>query len=389
MYALNEERKPLIPLYMVMFTILTITGIRPDFVRMANVIKLLDESPSIHHILLHTGQHYDALLSDVIFEDLQIRKPDIVLNTGKESSDHFEQLSYLSKRLPQVLKEKKIEPDLIVFLGDSNSVAISFPLKKEGYRICHVEAGMRSNDKRMLEEMNRTVCDHCSDLLFVYHEDYAENLKKENVIENVHVVGNTIVEVATQFAACIMQTPKRKDVILMDIHRPENFKDPIRLKRIVSFAATCASRYGLPVKLLYFKRLQDHLTNFDIDLGPAIEMVPLMSYKTYLDEVYHAAFLISDSGTGQEEPALFGTKVIVPRDYTERPQSYSANCSFKFDAGSELGNAHECFDWIDRDDPMSTKWLGDGETSKKIVDEILRFIRKACQVRAQIWKIKC
>ena len=159
-------------------TIVTITGIRPDFIRMCNVFKELDKN--FKHILIHTGQHYDTNLSDVFFEQLQIRKPDFILNTGKESTNHFEQLSYLSREIPILFKEHNINPDLILFLGDSNSAGIAFPLKKEGYKIGHIEAGMRSYDKRMLEEINRTVCDHCSDILFVYHDDYKEQLKCEN-----------------------------------------------------------------------------------------------------------------------------------------------------------------------------------------------------------------
>jgi UDP-N-acetylglucosamine 2-epimerase len=149
--------------------------------------------------LIHTGQHYDTSLSDVFFEQLQIRQPDYILNTGKESSNHFEQLSYLTREIPRLFKEKNIQPDLVLFLGDSNSAGVAFPLKKEGYKIGHIEAGMRSYDKRMLEEINRTVCDHCSDILFVYHEDYKTNLYNENIKKNVFVVGNTICEPFSKF----------------------------------------------------------------------------------------------------------------------------------------------------------------------------------------------
>jgi len=148
-------------------TIITITGIRPDFIRMSEIFKKLDNN--YNHILIHTGQHYDTTLSDVFFKELNIREPDYILNTGKNSTNHYEQLAYLSINIPKLLIDNNIIPDLIIFLGDSNSAAVSLPLKKEGYKIAHIEAGMRSYDKRMLEEINRTVCDHCSDILFVYH----------------------------------------------------------------------------------------------------------------------------------------------------------------------------------------------------------------------------
>jgi len=352
-------------------TIVSITGIRPDFIRMCKVFAELDKY--YNHILIHTGQHYDTQLSGVFFEQLGIRHPDYILNTGKESTNHFEQLSYLTREIPKLFTEKQIHPDLIIFLGDSNSAGIAFPLKKEGYKIAHIEAGMRSYDKRMLEEINRTVCDHCSDLLFVYHDDYKEQVAKEGITKNVFVVGNTIVEPFRMFQEQIMICEKQKDMILLDCHRPENFKYKERLQNIITFANQCSTRYQLPVKMLYFKRLQDALTTYQIDLG-VIEMVPLMAYKDYLQTVYHSRFIISDSGTGQEEPALLQTPVVVPRDFTERPQSYQYNCSIKLDANTL--NSEEVFQWLeDNTVQIDASWLGDGQTSKKIIAHIQEFLQ--------------
>lgn len=341
-------------------TILTITGIRPEFIRMSEIFKKLDKE--FNHIIIHTGQHYDHMLSGAFFN--QGREPDFILESGKKSTNHYEQLSYLSLEIPKLLKNNSINPDLIVFLGDANTVAVSFPLKKEGYRICHIEAGMRSGDMRMLEEINRTVCDHCSDLFFVYHEDYKQNLVRENIDPSkIYVVGNTIVEPARKFK---FTEPKRNNMILMDIHRPENFNDKERLEKIIKFGNDCYDKYNLPVKLLYFKRLVDSLKNFDLKLGN-IEMIDLMPYEEYIEKVYHSKFLISDSGTGQEEPAMFGTRVIVPRDFTERPQSYNANCSVQLKMGENETYVH---DWLKKELPMDVSWLGEGNTSELIKDII-------------------
>ena len=349
--------------------IVTITGIRPDFIRMSMIFKELDNN--FHHILIHTGQHYDTLLSDVFFQELNLRKPDYILNTGKESSNHYEQLSYLSSSIPSLLKENNISPDLILFLGDSNSASVSLPLKKEGYKIGHIEAGMRSYDKRMLEEINRTVCDHCSDILFVYHEDYKQQLAKENITKNVFVVGNTIVEPFMLFRDSILQSPKLNNMILLDIHRPENFNYVIRLIKIFKFANKCIEKYKIPVKMLYFKRLHDMIQNNSLDIGK-IEMIPLMPFKEYLSTVYNSRFIISDSGTGQEEPALLNTPVVVPRDFSERHQSYENNCSIKF--AVEDDNSEQVFQWIHDIESGSKKidisWLGDGQTSKHIIKHL-------------------
>lgn len=356
-----------------MKTIVSITGIRPDFIRMSEVFKKLDKN--FNHILIHTGQHYDTNLSDVFFKQLDIRNPDYILNTGKESTNHYEQLSYLSKEIPSLFIRENIKPDLILFLGDSNSASVSFPLKKEGYKIGHIEAGMRSYDKRMLEEINRTVCDHCSDILFVYHNDYKDQVAKENITKNVFVTGNTIVEPFKKFKDKIMNIPKRKDMILVDIHRPENFNYVDRLKGIINFANKCADKYNLPVKMLYFKRLDDMIKAHNIDIGN-IEIIPLLPFKEYLETIYHSRFIISDSGTGQEEPALLNTPVVVPRDYTERPQSYIYNCSIQLKL--DIDNSEDIFNWISDIESskriIDSSWLGNGDTSELIIQYIKEYL---------------
>ncbi len=353
-----------------MKTIVSIVGIRPDIIRMSFVFQKLDKH--FNHIMIHTGQHYEKNLADVFYDELNIRAPDYILNAGRECTNHYEQLSYLSKEIPTLLKEKNIRPDLILFLGDSNTAAVALPLKKEGYRIGHIEAGMRSYDKRMLEEINRMVCDICSDIHFVYHEEYKIFLEKENITKNVHVVGNTIVEPLQFVSKGLVERPKKKNLILVDIHRPENTKYPERVRNIIAFAQSCSKKYGLPVKLLYFKRLKDTLDEHSISLD-GIELVPLMSYTDYIQTVYNARFLISDSGTGQEEPCLLGTPVFVPRDFTERPQSFTGNCSFQYFV--EKPNDEDAFAWLAKIESgelkMDTSWLGDGTTSEQIIDILM------------------
>lgn len=344
-----------------MKTVVTVSGIRPDFIRMSEIFKKLDNN--FNHILIHSGQHFDKLLSDVFFEELDIRKPDYNLGIGGVGKEHFHQSSELAIKLIELLRYQKIDPDIILFLGDSNSVTVSVPLKKEGYKIGHIEAGMRSYDRRMLEEINRVVCDHCSDLLFVYHENYKNKAIKEGISEdNIFVVGNTIVEVVKKLK---FDGRSKRDRILLDIHRPENFNHKERLKTIVALGNRLSESHGLPIKILSFKRTMNKLKEFDIDLGN-IEVVDLMSFKKYTKSVYHSKFIISDSGTAQEEPALLGTPVIVPRDYTERPESVENNCSVMFDVENNRWDVVE--DWLYLNCYKSdTKWLGDGKTSDKII----------------------
>jgi UDP-N-acetylglucosamine 2-epimerase len=358
--------------------ILTITGIRPDFIRMSKIFKKFDEN--FDHILVHTGQHYDKMLSDVFFEELNIRKPDYNLEIGGPGKEHFHQAADLSVKIIELIRKKNINPDLICFLGDSNSVTSSIPLTKEGYKIAHIEAGMRSFDKRMFEEINRIVCDHCSNYLFVYHENYKQKAISENIDPNsIFVVGNTIVEVARDMQkelgygtdSCI---PKENKQIILDIHRPENFNYRTRLENIIHFANDMHYMYNLPVKMLNFGRTEAKLKERKINLGE-IEIIPLMSFKNYIKEIYHSKFLISDSGTAQEEPSLFNTPVIVPRNFTERPESVSYNCSIMLDVDSihnaTWGNAFKYInDLQDGKISINPQWLGDGNTSQLIVDKI-------------------
>jgi UDP-N-acetylglucosamine 2-epimerase (non-hydrolysing) len=352
--------------------ILTVTGIRPDFIRMSEIFKKFDTN--FEHVLIHTGQHYDKMLSDVFFEELEIRKPDYNLEIGGVGKEHFHQTADLSVKLIELIRKEGLNPDLIVFLGDSNSVVSAVALKKEGYRIAHIEAGMRSYDKRMLEEVNRVVCDHCSDHLFVYHENYKQKAMKENIGEDrITVVGNTIVEVSRPMQEFLFKTPKKYSHVLLDVHRPENFKYRGRLENIIEFTKHITIG-KISVKMINFGRTEAKLKEWNIVTGN-IEIVPLMSYKQYIEEVYHSVFIISDSGTAQEEPALFNTPVIVPRDFTERPESVENKCSVMVDVNTQLNYTwRKALEYVldvrfnrTKIDPS---WLGVGNTSELIVDKI-------------------
>jgi UDP-N-acetylglucosamine 2-epimerase (non-hydrolysing) len=358
-------------------TVLTITGIRPDFIRMVKIFKKFDEN--FNHVLIHSGQHYDKMLSDVFFDELQIRKPDYNLEVGGPGKEHFHLAAELSIKVIELIRKENLNPDLIVFIGDSNSVSAAMSLKKEGYKIAHIEAGMRSYDKRMFEEINRIVCDQCSDYLFVYHENYRQKAIKEGIKdEQIFVVGNTIIEVSEEMMKKMFMEKKKNSHILLDIHRPENFNDKTRLENIITFGNFMFYMYGLPVSMINFGRTDKKMKEWNISLGN-IKLIPLMSYKKYIESVYHSRFIISDSGTAQEEPVLFNTPVIVPRDFTERPESYEYNCSVMVDvnttANHTWGNAIKFVDDVFNGTiKMNPEWLGEGKTSQIIVDTIKKLL---------------
>lgn len=352
----------------------TVAAIRPDLIRLAPLIKRLDREAGIKHTFIWSNQHYDYNLRDTFFSGLKLREPDYNLQVG---FDEFEdrprpsekQLCRLIELLPRVLTQDHSKPDLTLFLGDSNSVLVAPILKKLGFTIGHIEAGMRSNDFRMPEEINRRCCDLSSDLRFCYHQNYAYELEKEGFLKDNYVVGNTIKETFNSYIKPKLCDwgKKTEGYILVDLHRDELIKDQQRLQIILRYCKTAGEKYNLPVLILQFPRTMQAIANSNLDIFN-LQPIPLLDYLGYMKYVYNAKFLISDSGTAQEEPCLLKTPVIVPRQFTERPISMSEGCSFMLI--NPAYHTKYSFEWLDSKPKMDTAWLGDGNTSKKIVNII-------------------
>ena len=352
--------------------IVTITGIRPDFIRMSKVFEKLDEN--FEHIMIHSGQHYNDELSKIFFQELKIRKPDYTLATGLNSRNHYEQLSYLSKEIIYLLQRKKINPDIILFLGDSNSAIVSAPLFKEGYKIGHIEGGMRSYDRRMPEEVNRVICDYVSDLVFVYTPLYKERLIAENKDpKQVFVVGNTIVEIVKQY---MPKGNRSRDFILADIHRNENLKNPEQYKHMLDYLESVGKKTGMEIKLVRFNRGVKHIEKYKLLSGKKyIKLVGPYGFLDYLDLQYNAYGVISDSGTSQEECPLLGVPVVVPRKRTERPESVENGNSILIGEDRPVNKmVNETISFFENYSVTKEqlKWLGDGKTSEKIIKILKR-----------------
>jgi UDP-N-acetylglucosamine 2-epimerase (non-hydrolysing) len=279
----------------------------------------------------------------------------------------------LSKELITLLKRKHIAPDIILFLGDSHSVLVSAPLFKEGFRIGHIEGGMRSYDRRMPEEVNRVICDYVSDHVFVYTPLYKKRLMQENKDPKaIHVVGNTIVEVVRKY----MPTGKRKrDYLVADIHRNENLSDPAQYNRILNYINAVGGKLGMSVRLVKFNRALRLISENDLLRDKRnIELVGPFGFLEFLDLQYHAYGIISDSGTSQEECPLLGVPVAVPRNHTERPESMEHGNSILVGENRPRSRmVQETLDFFETYSCTSRnlRWLGDGTTSGKII-QILR-----------------
>jgi UDP-N-acetylglucosamine 2-epimerase (non-hydrolysing) len=256
---------------------------------------------------------------------------------------------------------------LCLFLGDSNSALASIPLFKEGYRIGHIEGGMRSYDRRMPEETNRVLCDYCSDLVFVYTPLYKERLLKENKpADQVFVVGNTITEIVREFTP---KGEKKGGFLVADIHRNENLKTKAQYEYILDYLNEVGEKLEKPIKLVKFNRALKLMEGEEAIRRKWVEPVGPYGFLDYLRLQYDADGVVSDSGTSQEECPLLRTPVVVPRNFTERPESVENGNSILVGEHrpinrmvNETVNFFKNYHWT----PESVEWLGDGTTATTI-----------------------
>ena len=296
--------------------ICTIVGARPQFVKAAVVSRALAEV-GVEEILVHTGQHYDATLSQVFFDEMGIPPPAVNLEVG--SGTHAVQTGTMMIRLEEYLQAQPALDGVVVY-GDTNStLAGALVAAKLHLPLAHVEAGLRSFNRRMPEEINRIVADRLSRLLFCPTQTAVENLRREGIVEGVHLTGDVMLD-ATRFFADRAATHRPLDVLtthppqryyLATVHRAENTDDPARLAGI--FAGL--GRLDAPVLVPLHPRTRDRLG--DITLPPNVERMEPVSYLAMLTLVQHARRVLTDSGGLQKEAFWLGVPCITLRDETE------------------------------------------------------------------------
>ena len=297
--------------------ILHVVGARPNFMKLAPVYGALAARPGIDQILVHTGQHYDVSMSDVFFQQLEIPEPNYNLGVG--SASHAHQTAEIMVRLEPVLLERK--PDRVIVYGDVNStVASALVCAKLLIPIDHVEAGLRSFDRTMPEEINRILTDRVADYLFTPSVDGNENLLKEGVSpDRIHLVGNVMIDTLKRLLPRTNTAqPREKNYALVTLHRPSNVDDSAELARILSALNEIASDIQIifpvhPRTAQMIRGLQLH------DLSPNLQLIEPLGYLEFLTLQCHAAFLITDSGGIQEETTFLGIPCLTVRENTERP----------------------------------------------------------------------
>lgn len=309
-----------------MATIDLIAAARPNFMKIAPLYHALKDEPWADVRLVHTGQHYDKNMSDAFFEDFSLPKPHLHLGIG--SGTHAEQTAGVMLAYEKVCLESR--PDWTVVVGDVNStLACSLVCAKLGIPVAHLEAGLRSRDRTMPEEINRIVTDSIADLLWTPSLDGDENLAAEGVAtERVEFVGNIMIDSFELLREKIEADGTRTALGLADggygvvtLHRPSNVDDPAKLEAIVGALCEVAENVPLvfPVHPRTRTRLSDGKFYTSLDDHPAIMLIDPLSYIPFMNLVLGAKVVVTDSGGIQEETSYLGIPCLTLRENTERP----------------------------------------------------------------------
>jgi UDP-N-acetylglucosamine 2-epimerase (non-hydrolysing) len=305
--------------------IMTVLGTRPEIIRLSQVIPKLDTC--FDHILVHTGQNSSASLNDVFFDELGVRAPDAWM--GVDTSSFGRQLGSLMEGFETVLDNYR--PARVLVLGDTNSGLVAFNCKRRGIPVYHMEAGNRCFDDRVPEEVNRRVIDHSSSVLLPYTERSAENLVREGIARHrVFVTGNPIFEVLQHYSDRIDASSALEQheltagrYLLATMHRAENVDDPDTLRSLCESLIRVADLYAMPLVLSVHPRLASRLGS-DIFAQSRVRPVSAMPFFEFIRLQRNAALVLTDSGTVQEEAAIFRVPVITIRQSTERPETIEA-----------------------------------------------------------------
>ncbi|MEJ2262762.1 MAG: UDP-N-acetylglucosamine 2-epimerase (non-hydrolyzing) [Anaerolineales bacterium] len=304
--------------------ILHVVGARPNFMKVAPVMHEMAQYPrEFEQILVHTGQHYDTLMSRVFFEELGLPRPDVNLEVG--SGSHTWQTAQVMSRFEPVVEE--ISPDWVVVVGDVNStLACALVCSKMGIGVAHVEAGLRSYDRSMPEEINRLLTDQISDLLFTPSSDADENLLREGVAEEkVHFVGNVMIDTLVRLLPKAQaQWPGLRErfglqrYLLVTLHRPSNVDEIEGLKGILEALSEISNEIAVlfPVHPRTRRRIHDFGLQ---EAAQGVQLLEPFGYLNFLALQAHADLVLTDSGGIQEETTYLGVPCLTARPNTERP----------------------------------------------------------------------
>lgn len=310
-----------------MLKVITVVGTRPEIIRLACVIPLFDNYTK--HILVHTGQNYDYELNQIFFEDLELREPDYFLNVDTSSLGHV--LGETLIKIEEILDQEK--PDAMLILGDTNASIAAIMAKRKHIPIYHMEAGNRSFDANVPEEINRKMIDHIADFNLVYTENSRRHLLAEGLSHRrVYVTGSPMYEVLMRYLPKIQQSNalkelnlQRRKYFLVSVHREENVDYPDNLRKIGIVLNTLAERYQYPIIVSTHPRTRKRLEMLEgFEFNPLIQFLKPFGFSDYNFLQMNALCVVSDSGTISEESSILKFPAITIRNSMERPEAIDA-----------------------------------------------------------------
>jgi UDP-N-acetylglucosamine 2-epimerase (non-hydrolysing)/UDP-GlcNAc3NAcA epimerase len=346
--------------------VLTVVGNRPQFIKAAAVSHRLREGAA--EVLVHTGQHYDEELSQVFFSELGLPAPEHRLDLGGGSNT--DQTARMLAALDGLLASER--PDLVLVYGDTNStLAGALAAAQARLPVAHVEAGMRSFDRAMPEELNRVLTDHASALLLCSSEAAAENLRAERITGHIEVVGDVMVDIAlllgpraaerTEVLADRGVEPGR--FLLVTAHRAGNVDDPARLERLVALLEALPEPAVLPLHPRTAARLEASGLRARLDAAPHLRLAPPLGYLEFTALLHHAHAVLTDSGGVQKEAYLAGVPCVTMRSTTEWTETVDAGWNVLVDLDTEAALAA-----LRRSPPDARPPLyGDGRAGERVV----------------------
>ncbi|MEZ0152402.1 MAG: non-hydrolyzing UDP-N-acetylglucosamine 2-epimerase [Candidatus Reddybacter sp.] len=364
--------------------ILCIVGARPNFMKIAPVIRALNNSQYPFKVgLLHTGQHYDAAMKQSFFDQLHIPEPDVDLGVG--SGSHAVQTAEIMKRFEPVMDD--LEPNAILVVGDVNStIACALVAVKKGVPVVHVEAGLRSGDRSMPEEINRVLTDQISDLLLTTERSAEQNLMREGVSsEKIHFVGNVMIDTlrynlnsavpsGDTIAGCLSAERAENigtDYALLTLHRPANVDDPVVLARLLRTLVELSGK--LPMLFPVHPRTQQCIDGAGLNqliADSQLYLMPPQAYLNMLGLMKGARLVLTDSGGIQEETTALGVPCITLRENTERPITVEEGSNTI--VGSNPEKIKSCFNDIMHSGGKAgrTPEYWDGKAAERIADVV-------------------
>ncbi len=362
-----------------MLKVINVVGARPNFMKVAPIVEAMKRRErEFAPLVVHTGQHYDASMSDAFFADLELPQPDVYLGVG--SSSHAAQTAAIMERFePVVLREK---PDWVLVVGDVNStLACALVCAKLGVRVAHVEAGLRSRDRTMPEEINRVLTDQISSLLFTPSADADANLLAEGIpAERIRLVGNVIIDSLYKHLERARKSSIRNQLGLTDkqyavltLHRPTNVDEQHSFEKILASLERIVDR--LPIVFPVHPRTKNAIT--ELGLAERVEkirglrLIEPLGYLDFLNLISGARLVLTDSGGIQEETSVLGIPCLTLRENTERPITLTlgTNTIVGTDTEKIVASAFSKLDETKKQAVTIPLW--DGRAAERIVDGLV------------------